>query len=282
MYPIVRISPLLPETLRRSLPSDACIMVPTWAFTPDAWNTAFLRGLASLAPGWNSERVWEVGVGPGINVLALHSFPCREFYISDFNPRCISLALENLALNGLDPGRYCPLEGSWDLVTSQNGIKAPQVDVIYACIPQVPADFDLEEGDNIAHYYRPDRYPDSRLHMVGLGLVEALLKQARSVLKENGSVVLNLGGRPGINRLREMFEMCGYAPRVVHEEIVPQHPETSIGSFVALEKSGHAHFEFFADNAGLSPINALAAQARRDNGLPLFHKIYIMEGTLLA
>lgn len=278
MQRIEKLSTLLPADLVGA--HDVHIRIPQWAFIPDRWTAAFLRGLVLLAPEWKSKRVWEVGVGTGVNLILLNDAPCREYYFSDFDPRCTQLALENVSSNGLDLIRYRALTGPWDLVTPPNGAWVPNVDVVFACIPQVPADFDLTQGDNIAHYYCPRRYPNSRLHACGLGLNEELLKQARRVLSSRGSVVLNLGGRPGIERLKEMYVTCGYVPRVAHEEIIPQHHETSLESLAVLEENGHTQFEFFEDEAARMRINARTAEERRKRELPLFHKIYVIEGVL--
>ena len=205
------------------------------------------------------------------------------WYYSDYDPRCTLLATDNLGVIGRDSARYYPLAGKWDLLTppADSVCVAPMVDVIFGCLPQVPTEeMDLSVGDRIAHYYNPLIYPKSQLHSIGLGMNEALLAQAREVLTPGGAVVLNLGGRPGLSRLVAMFQTNGYQPRMVHEEIIPQHRETSLTSLVALEAMGQSDFEFFVDAKGVIPINARQAEDRRVNGSSVFHKIYVIEGIL--
>lgn len=258
------------------------VEVPPWAFRPDGWSEAFLRGLYTHGDEWGEKKVWEVGVGTGINLIKLARRASRAtFYFSDYDDRCVPLARRNIAAAGLPKTQFRPLFGRWDLVKPAAGWKAPTVDIVFACIPQVPATTLLKAAeDEVAHYYDPKRYDESTLHCCGLGLNEALLKQARGVLTPEGTVILNLGGRPGIDRLFAMFQSCGYTPQVLHEEVVAQHAETSLLSLAQLERAGNPNFEFFTDIEAKVCVNARDAEERRRVGLPLFHKIYVIAGSL--
>lgn len=171
----------------------------------------------------------------------------------------------------------------WDLVTPppDSGQSAPRVNVIFGCLPQVPSALDLSVGDRRAHYYDATRYREVHQNAVGLGLNETLLVRARKVLVPGGSVVLNLGGRPGLARLLPLFTESGYRPRVVHSETIAQHTDTSLASLAALEGHGQPDFEFFADMDCFHRVNTREAEARRVKGEELYHNIYIIEGTLV-
>lgn len=265
-------------------PKSGGIRVPEWAFIPDGWSLTLLRGLGKLAHTWSEKCIWEVGVGTGINIAALKYFTLNaRWYFSDYNPKCVPLAMENiLHVHPEDGTELFPLEGSWDLVTPPkegNGLP-PSVDIIFGCLPQVPAEIDLAVGDRIAHYYHPSNYPEAHLNAIGLGLNEALLKRAKSVLRLPGLVILNLSGRPGIKRLFRLFYEAGYAPWVVHQENVPQHRGTSLATLATLESHGQENFEFFSDSAGNLRINAREAEMRRVAGKEVFHNIYVIAGKL--
>lgn len=272
---IAKISEILPPDFKWK--GDGTIEVPQWAFTPDAWSFAFLRGLQVIAHTLTGLKVWEVGVGTGLNQLLLAKWSkASKLYFSDYGHRCTTLAAHNL--EQATDERLTPLFGQWDLVTRlDQAEEPPRVDVVIACIPQVPTTtLDLNTGDNLAHYYEMSRYK-ADLHMLGLGLNEALLRRAHSVLTSGGRVVLNLGGRPSLPRLKKMFRDCGYTPCVVHTEMVSQCPSTSLASLAAMEDYGQ-EFEFFSDATGHERINAQLAESRRLEGLGLYHKIYVIEG----
>lgn len=274
------LSALLPPDLCDQVVGHHRLLVPPWAFQPDEWSWVFLRGLHLL--DLHGLQVWEVGVGTGLNqILLRHWFPNAHLWYSDYNPDATHLAESHLSVSfGLEHSEA--LHGQWDLLSNGNQ-SAPRVDVIVACIPQVPNNgHTLTEGDNLAHYYDPARYTEAVRHVHGLGLNEALLIRARDVLLPGGRVVLNLGGRPGLNRLVEMFRDHGYTPRVIHWEIIPQHAETSLATLARLEREGHDPFEFFADQQATVPLSATEAEALRVRGQTVFHKIYVIEGRLAS
>ncbi len=263
-----------------AVPSTVPI-VPRWAFRPDNWSAAFVRGLTQLTHSWSEKRVWEVGVGTGANLIALHGHaPGAEWYFSDFDRRCARLALKNCAEAGIQAKSLRPLLGSWDLIRAPRGQRAPSVDVLFGCLPQVPAEGSSDE-DSLCHYYDPKKY-SRRCCGYGLALNEALLRQARKkrIISQGGKVILNLSGRPSKQRLFEMFDSCGYDPVCVHEEIIAQHPYTSLASLAAIEGEQGTSFEFFADESGAMPISAREAEEKRSANEPVFHKICVIEGTL--
>lgn len=275
-----RLSEVLPADLCAGVESERWWKVPEWAFQPDAWTHAFLRGLRKTTLG---QSVWEVGCGSGVVSFSLHQFfPLSEVYFSDFDLRCTEIAVENLAGGKVLPSRFHPLYGQWDLVTHER-FRPPKVDAVVACIPQVPAPSDLVlgEADSLAHYYDPTGVGrEGEWNALGLGLNFALLRQAKGVLNSGGKVVLNLGGRPGLPRLQEMFQSAGFAPRVIHEEVIIQHAGTSLVPLASMEGDGKQDFEFFADFDARECINARIAEARRVRGETLYHKIYVIEGTM--
>jgi len=265
-------------------PDTGGVYAPVWAFKPDHWSKSFLRGLTKLASRWKNLRVWEVGVGTGVNLMVLRSqSPSTEWYFSDYDPRCVPLALENLLRSGAGKKGLYPLLGSWDLVAppTDNGQNVPKVHVVFGCLPQVPSETEHSVADWTSHYYDPRLYREAHQNALGLGLNEVLLIRARNVLLPGGSVVLNLGGRPGLSKLHSLFKDAGYRSKVVWQETIPQHTETSLASLAALEANGHhSEFEFFKDLDCEKQIGAGEAEKRRLCGKPIYHKIYVMAGKL--
>jgi len=277
---LINVNDILPSNFE----GDCDIEIPEYAFHPDQWSKAFLRGLSRLDV--EGKNVAEIGVGTGVNVIyLLRTGRPRSIHFSDKDARLAPLALENIT-KVLSPSEYdgkvFPKTGERDLADWCENFHQ-KIDLVYACIPQVilPHGSSINDGDNLAHYYESGKY-DSDLHLYGLGLNDVLLAQAREFLPQGGSAVLNLGGRPGRKKLENLFRKNGFHPELIHQEMIAQHTGTSLDSLCALETATGHDFEFFADEDGKEPLNALAAEERRANGIPVFHRIYVYQGIKLS
>ena len=260
--------------------------VPEFAFEPDSWSKAFMKGLMTFGKGGGFERkgVAELGVGTGANVaLILSAFNPTKVFASDLNGECTKLAARNI-VHAVPSARdkFVPIAGDQNLGRWINGISEGAIDVVYGCLPQVvkASEIDLHEGDNVAHYYDPAQYPSERHHL-GLGLNESALRQIHPLLPQGGTVILNLSGRPGKEAaLEQMFRDCGYEPKLLHEEVIEQHSGTSLATLAAVEAHNGHRFEFFTSNLGSlgSQITATDAEERRLAGVKVYHKIYVIAG----
>lgn len=257
--------------------------VPLYAFLPDQWTRAFLRGLAAF-DGFEGKKVLELGVGTGINpAYVLQARNPSVLYATDIDGRCTKVSAKNV-LHNVAPEKatkYQPIHGDRNLAfwLTDTGF----ADVVYGCLPQVvkATEMDLHEGNTVGHYYDPALYP-SDLHHLGLGLNEFALRQLHPLLNVGASVILNLSGRPGLGQGLEelLFRKNGYEPRVLHEEVIAQHVMTSIATLAEVEKKMGHTFEFFTSESGTpaTQVSATVAEARRLAGQPVYHKIYVIEG----
>lgn len=256
------------------------IEVPNYAFRPDQWSKAFLQGLSKVDV--QNKSCLEVGVGTGINVIYLLTKSPHAIAISDKEGRCVPLACRNIRRHfgeSKDVEKVLPYSRSLELASWLESAVHDHFDIVYACLPQVilPQGEDINRDDALAHYYEKERYP-SDLGIYGLALNDIFLQQARPHLNPGGSVVLNLGGRPGQKTLEELFIRNGFKPTLLHHEVIAQHAETSLRSLSTLEVATGREFEFFADANAQEPLNASRAEARRESGLPVFHRIYVYQG----
>lgn len=240
---------------------------PSDLFLPDQWTKVFARGL--LTRDFAGKSVLEVGVGTGINMAGFleRRHPVASYIGTDICDKAVYAS----GILAVDNGWDVELMTS-DLLTNVPDSLLQNVENIFACIPQVPTERDLTQGDNFAHYYKgTGSYWDS----YGLGLNSALIKQATQRAPQ-AELTLNLSGRPGIDKLRELFDYHGRLGDVAYEEMVPQHEGTSVASLARMEGNGHADFEFYGDEGGHEKINAAEAERRRVDGTPVFHKIYVL------
>ncbi len=239
---------------------------PADLFLPDQWTEVFARGILTRA--FEGKTVLEVGVGTGINMAGLlaRQYPVARYIGTDICDKAVFAS----GILAVDNGWDVELVTS-DLLKDVPDAVLQNVENIFACIPQVPTERDLSQGDNFAHYYKGT---GSYWDKYGLGLNSSLLQEATKRAPQ-AEVTLNLSGRPGVDTLRELFSYHGRDFDVVHEEMVPQHAETSVASLAAMEGNGHRAFEFFGDKDGHEHINAGQAEQRRLNGAPVFHKIYV-------
>jgi len=281
------------------------IEVAPYAFPRDAagklWSRAFWHGLRQL--DFRGKHVAEVGVGPGTNALGILRQNPTDLHVSDYDRRMTFLLDRNLrhAVNGgvITPdqaGRVVRHTGRRNLADwARNG--GHRFDLLIGCLPQarLESGVDIHEGDAGSHVYDPTLYT-SEFNDWHLGLNDAFLRQVSGngdrdpLLKANGdgtpgSVILNFAGRPGEDKIQEIFRRNGFEPRVLHREIIQVDPNPGPHTFAAEEAhlaSQDKHgFEFYSDPAGNHKINARQALEIHDQGRPVYHSILVVQGTLL-
>jgi|GEM_PF-1270535 len=305
------VATLEPETGSSGGDTDPYVLTPetpSFAFDPtDPWTETFQKGLERA--GLTGKRIYEVGIGTGINVAFLLRM-CKAEIVSgsDLDPRLVELAERNVrSLAPDEAGQFHPIKGAVSLIdTNEARARIAQTDVVIGCLPQVgdPGDkrlaafreaqsVELAEGadvkadDHIAHYYPWEAFDTYPFNSVGLGLNEALLQRLREHAPQ-AQVVMNFGCRIGTGIIFELFEANGYRPEKLYSQIVRQDAGTDISFFVMLEKAlAGTGLEkdfvcaFFADKDGEKHLSACQAQALldQDPDAPLYHEVSVIRGT---
>ena len=295
---------------RARITGDGCEQLPDYVFDPsDPWTLTFQAGLKRA--GLGGRRVHEVGVGSGVNVAFMLRTCGAELVLgSDVDPRLPVLARKFVTRAAPDVAdRFRPIYGSVNLFDLPADLADVTVtDVVVGCLPHVPDPEDAMYGrfhlaelkreqqarkrrdDHLAHYYPWAAFHQYPFNAVGLGLIEALLRKARSRLPR-AEVVLNLGCRVGRDVLLRLFRANGYQPEELVSNIVRQDANTDISFFVALEAAlrGTRYerdfvCEFYADPQGRCPMSASEARAglEADPAMPVFHEICVLRGHPLA
>lgn len=247
-------------------------------FPPEQWGRVFLTGLLRRgAAFFRGKRLIELGAGTGWISIALAKFAkVKQVITVDINPQAKVVTQINAILNGVGE-RIHPLES--DLLENLNG-RPLKVDHIIGNIPQVVSrDLRKACGDKalraLADYAEPR---DTAEDLFSLGLVAAALKQSLPYLKEGGSILLNLAGRPGYDVLRWLFARWGFVPRIIHRERVQQDAMTSLEPLVRAEQETGRRFHFYDMLTATHPISATEAYRRTQAGDPVWHDLYVVEG----
>lgn len=263
--------------------------VPPYGFIPDNWSKALLRGLEKLDVA--GKNVLEPGIGSGINLAYLanrqRSKRPKSLWGGDYDQRMAPVAARNIdrMLTPEERSIVHLCEGNLSLIAwaERHNVRP---DIVYGCLPQVPCPkgVHLGEGDSFSHYYDVNHH-EAEIDDFGLGLQVLLLQEAKALLAKNGSVVLNLGGRPGIDLLMRMFRTNGFDPQILHQKIIQQHEGTNLEPLALRESlmqeiTGH-QFEFFGNADGDEKINATEARRRKDKGEHVYHSIYVIQATMM-
>lgn len=278
-------------------------------FNPrDPWAAITRAGLLSMN-SWKDQRVAEVGIGSGVTsgVLLQQHPDIAVLFGTDLNEHAVGISEKNIAL--LAPhsaDRFCGISGANDLLNGllnsehlNPEVSSTRLDRVYACIPQmlVPEIGYTPPPDALAHYLRPqDSTGIPYIDRHGLALNARLLEQARLALKESGSMVLTISGRPPAAVVTDMFRQFGFSEPVVrYSKLMEQDPGTSIDQLARIERRfvhEGVRFEFWGENdiyrggetpevrSRARPITACEAKAVLACGGKIFHYVHVLESFL--
>lgn len=311
MLPDLNVEKMPSGTSGPAVAEEASPEVPEFAFDPtDPWTETFQKGLERA--GLRGKRVYEVGIGTGINVaFLLRMCGAAQVSGSDLDPRLVVLAERNVrSLAPEEADLFHPVRGTVSLIdTKEARARIAETDVIIACLPQVgdpgdrrltafrqaqdvalPEGADEKADDHIAHYYPWAAFDEYPFNSVGLGLNEALLHRIRDRAPA-AEVIMNFGCRIGTGIIFELFEANGFRPEKLYSQIVRQDSGTDISFFVMLEKALKGTglekdlvCAFFADEDAASPLSASEAQVLldRDPETPLYHEVCVIRAVPVA
>ena len=289
--------------LGSQLPRLRLLQLPS-IFSPEEWSFTFFEGLSRFsAERFEGERLAELGCGNGWVTIALAlRHRLDKIYGLDINPRSVTCAQINLYLNSFaDNGELFTGASSrplWERVEFHTSDLLQYVldedhklDRVVGCIPQVLAP-DPEallqracESDSDQALYDLSNYTDAHGYLedqFGLGLIAKALEQSVSCLRAGGSLIFNLGGRPGTQVLEGLFLRRGCLLDKVWTTRVEQAGDTDIQALVDIEANYQHRFEFFMNRDCEEPISAKTAQAYGQAGGRIFHALSVYEVSLPA
>jgi len=271
-------------------------------FSPEEWSFTFYEGLSRLPNStFTGKKISELGCGNGWICLSLALNTDLDFiYGLDINPRAIICAKLNLAFNSFESDEKAVKTYSeknlWESVLFEESdllsfIRNKEIflDKVIGCIPQVLSPDPEKLIQNISEYssdeqlYDLSNYCSIKGHLedeFGLGLIASALEESLQVLKAGGSVIMNLGGRPGTTILEELFKRRGFTVNKLWSTKVLQAEDTDIKVLVEIEKRTGHKFEFFMGLDAREPINAQTAEIFSKNGGRIAHSLSVYEAHL--
>ena len=271
-------------------------------FSPEEWSFTFYEGLSRFPSSYFSgKKIVELGCGNGWICISLALNTDLDFiYGLDINPKAITCAKINLALNAFnDEGEEIKTysgKGLWEsLFFGESDLLAYcrenhiELDRIIGCIPQVLSPDPEKLIKNITEHstdeqlYDLSNYCSVKGHVedeFGLGLIATAIEESLQCLKAGGTVVMNLGGRPGAQILEGLFKRRGFLVNKIWSTKVIQAEDTDIQALVEIEKRTGHKFEFFMGLDAREPINAQTAEAYVKQGGVITHSLSVYEAWL--
>jgi methylase of polypeptide subunit release factors len=257
-------------------------------FLPDKWTTTFLEGLLKVPIGdIRGKTIAEIGVGTGVIPITLVRCGIEPLkYVGyDIDTLAGWIAKLNFDFHDLSAERFIVHAGSslfdGHPILQERQLVPPSdsfADLVIANVPQVPSLSTSPIRDQFDYYPVPFEHVKNPWAQRGLWLVGEILRQARRHLKERGSVVVALAGRPGKESIETLFRKHGYEPELIHSRRIAQDSDTDISAFVYFEKEYRVRYSFYdADEHG-TEISADQAYDRICKGQLCFHDIFVFRG----
>ncbi|MEN9867447.1 MAG: hypothetical protein RL748_3037 [Pseudomonadota bacterium] len=271
-------------------------------FTPEEWSYTFFEGLSRYELSqFGNKNLVELGCGNGwISIGLAKRYQTRRIVGLDINPRAIIASRINLQLNAIDAQGQLLLDDEGlslldkvefhesDLLGYFKGQHA-LFDAIVGCIPQVlsPSDdmFDeiISKNQDDEFLYSLSNYCGKQGYIedqFGLGLIARAIEESIDLLKPNGKIIFNLGGRPGAQVLERLVQRRGLTVQKIWQRRVVQAQDTDIDALVEIENKSLHRFEFFLGLNSDEPVSAKTAQAFLQQGGKIAHALSVYEFTI--
>lgn len=242
-----------------------------------------------ITEGRPTETFASIGTGSGIDgVFAHRIFRPRRIILSDCHEAVTPLADQNARDNIKDDTEIITLTGNLCEPMRERGLKA---DIIYANLPLIPEKGDVSAG-MLSSTFAPsdflDKAPEEYRRYL-LGMKYLFLKDAKDVLTERGSVVVNLGGRVPVDLVKQMFRECGYTYQELFRMFkVQSQPEEVLPGFAKAEARHGIEFDFyfkpffrpleFNERLVESRLNAAGALRLHEQGGTVCHIVQVIRG----
>ncbi|KAL6531569.1 mitochondrial metal transporter [Orobanche minor] len=273
------------------------MMVIPSIFMPEDWSFTFYEGLNRHPDSiFKDKSVAELGCGNGwISIAIAEKWSPSKVYGLDINPRAVKISWINLYLNALDENGQPIYDGEKKTLLDRvefhesdllSYCRDNQIELerIVGCIPQI-----LNPNPDAMSKMITENASEEFLHSLsnycalqgfvedqfGLGLIARAVEEGISVIKPQGIMIFNIGGRPGQAVCKRLFERRGLRVNKLWQTKVLQAADTDISALVEIEKNSRHRFEFFMGLVGDQPICARTAWAFAKAGGRISHALSV-------
>ncbi|KZV43711.1 methionine S-methyltransferase [Dorcoceras hygrometricum] len=273
------------------------MMVIPSIFIPEDWSFTFYEGLNRHPDSvFKDKTITELGCGNGwISIAIAENWSPLKVYGLDINPRAVKISWINLYLNSLDENGQPIYDGEKKTLLDRVEFHESdllsycrdnhlELDRIVGCIPQI-----LNPNPDAMSKMITENASEEFLHSLsnycalqgfvedqfGLGLIARAVEEGISVIKPQGIMIFNMGGRPGQAVCKRLFERRGLRVNKLWQTKVLQAADTDISALVEIEKNSPHRFEFFMGLVGDQPICARSAWAYAKSGGRISHALSV-------
>lgn len=210
---------------------------------------------------WHGKKVACLGVGcaaEAVQALRNGQVPLK-LLLNDIVPVILDIGVYNTIEKVTELGlrtQVVVAPGPAEQILRQPKFAGPY-DLILGCLPQVPANGQLDDTE-IAHMYSGRVYPE--MAKWGLGLLYAVLEASRACLKPEGHISLVVSGRIPWSAVEQLFAATGFRPPwLAYQFMVRHHLGTPLTYLNGLDGAGI----LFRDQEGREPVSPETAEEER-------------------
>ena len=272
-------------------------------FLPEDWSFSFFEGLMRCSQEDFCQRTLsELGCGNGwISIALAQRHGPEMIYGLDINPRAIVCAKINLYLNALNSNGEIIKNSDGKSILNQVQFHVSDLlgyclenkivlDKVIGCIPQVLApdigiinEIVAENSSDealfaLSNYCSKQGFIEDQF---GLGLVARAVEESIQILKTNGKIIFNLGGRPGQAVLNRLFTRRGFFTQTLWQTKIQQAGDTDVLPLVNIEENSNYRFEFFMSPHSTESISARTAYAFLNAGGKIYHSLNVISADLI-
>lgn len=213
----------------------------------DYWLYVAFLGFQKYAKEHNKISSFaSIGTGAGIDAIGAYEiFKPKQIIVTDIHPEIPAIAEKNIKDNIPSDVDVIALEGDLCRPLIEKNLK---VDLVYANLPNLPADQPpLDDNTSVSYYLKrdPQDCPE-KFQKYMLTMQYLFLKEAKQIVNQGGAVIDAIGGRVPYEILEDLFKETGYKfSELAGVYKVATEPHFELKGYAEAEKKYGVEFDFY-------------------------------------